>query len=172
MFTHFHRFSDQSTSVYGGGSTTTASGKVQVNAVRSSFNYHQDQKIWVNWDDGTTQALDFYNQNINARAGQRVRMYYSSFNKRLSRFVNITTGEYWRISGNGRWMSGVVDDKGSKKLYKTNRFYKPGFNTVLQDSKYLSQLKLPTVPGRHAKNQKSTCGEFLYQPCRPAKRAM
>lgn len=108
-----------STSVYGG---TTGHGNGT--RISSRVRYHQDQKIFVRWDNGHEQALDFYNQNVNARSGHRVRAYYSKYTNNLTRFLNLSTGEFWRTSGTGRYMNETLGDKGSKSLFKTNRIYK------------------------------------------------
>ena len=108
-----------STTVSGGGSTTTVTNGVAHTThtpVTSTVHHHHDQKIWLIDEDGAESIFSFYNQDVDAREGHEIRLIVSKNSDNIQRYINNSTGRYWRIRGYapptkmaGRMMAGFFD---------------------------------------------------------------
>lgn len=109
-----------STTVSGGNSYTNYHGTygahVSRTPITSTTHHHQNQRIWIRDENGNEQDVSFYNKDVSAREDNVVRMIASRNNNDILRFINETTGRYWRISRGsmptsvaGRVVKGVVD---------------------------------------------------------------
>jgi hypothetical protein len=89
-----------STHVSGGGSYTSVNNGVAytTNApVRSTTSHHHYQTIWIKESDGTEGSHELYNQDVDFREGHDVALLINKNNRHYERFINLTTGRYWRL---------------------------------------------------------------------------
>ena len=108
-----------STTVSGGGGSTTVTNGVAhttTTPITSTIHHHHDQKIWLTDADGVENVFSFYNQDVDAREGHEIRLIMSKNSGRIQRYLNNSTGRFWRIRGynppknmTGRMIAGIFD---------------------------------------------------------------
>ena len=89
-----------STHVSGGGSYTSVTNGVAHTThtpVQSVTRHHQHQKIWLQEKDGSESSHELYNKDIDVREGHEICLIIDSKTRDYERFVNKTTGYYWRL---------------------------------------------------------------------------
>jgi len=114
---------------YGAAHTTTT-------PATSTVSHHQNQKIWFVDEAGNEGSRSFYNQDIDVREGNTIRMVFSKKTGEILRLKNETTGYYWRLKGYGlsssaagRLWNGITNRIGA--LFYTVFFNLPGINALL-----------------------------------------
>lgn len=89
-----------STHVSGGGSYTSVNNGVAYTTnvpVRSTTSHHHYQTIWIKESDGTEESHELYNQDVDFREGHDVALLINKNNRHYERFLNLSTGHYWRL---------------------------------------------------------------------------
>ena len=89
-----------STHVSGGGSYTSVNNGVAHTTnvpVRSTTSHHHYQTIWIKEADGSEGSHELYNQDVDFRKGHDVALLINKNNRHYERFINLTTGHYWRL---------------------------------------------------------------------------
>lgn len=89
-----------STHVSGGGSYTSVNNGVAYTThvpVRSTTSHHHYQTIWIKEKDGTEGSHELYNQDVEFREGHDVALIINENSRQYERFVNLSTGYYWRL---------------------------------------------------------------------------